>query len=190
MTGSTPEMRAAEERWRASWDEQGIYEYDPSRGRAETFVVDTPPPTVSGSLHIGHCMSYTHTDLMVRYRRMRGDNVFYPMGWDDNGLATERRVQNVLNVRCDPSIPYDPDLSLEPGGEGGAVAISRRNFIEACDLIVGEDEKKFKGGGRGRAARGPDDVGRGLPDGGRAGRGRGPGAGRHVPPDPFRGAGG
>ena len=78
----------------ARWQQEGLYHYDPSRPREETFVVDTPPPTVSGNLHVGHVFSYTHTDTIVRYKRMRGLNIFYPMGWDDNGLPTERRVQN------------------------------------------------------------------------------------------------
>jgi valyl-tRNA synthetase len=133
-----------EQRWRAFWEDSNVYKYDPSRSRDETFVVDTPPPTVSGSLHLGHVCSFTHTDLMVRYKRMRGFNIFYPMGWDDNGLPTERRVQNVFNVRCDPSLPYDPDLTLEWGREGETISVSRRNFIELCDLVVAEDEKKFK----------------------------------------------
>ena len=133
-----------EQKWRAFWEESGIYRYDPSRGRDETFVVDTPPPTVSGALHVGHVFSYTHTDLMVRYRRMRGDNIFYPMGWDDNGLPTERRVQNVYGVRCEPTLPYDPDLSLEFGREGDIISVSRTNFIELCDGVVQEDEKKFQ----------------------------------------------
>jgi valyl-tRNA synthetase len=133
-----------EERWRRFWEEQGTYRYDPSRGRDETFVVDTPPPTVSGALHIGHVCSFTHTDLIVRFNRMRGKNIFYPMGWDDNGLPTERRVQNVFNVRCDPSVPYAPDLDLEFGRAGEVISISRRNFIELCDLVVQEDEKRFK----------------------------------------------
>src|SRR5665809_106849 len=137
-------MSDIEQRWRAFWEDQGTYRYDPSRGRDETFVVDTPPPTVSGALHIGHVFSYTHTDLITRYKRMREVIVFYPMGWDDNGLPTERRVQNVLNVRCDPSLPYDPDLKLEFGREGETIAVSRRKFIELCDGIVKEDETKFK----------------------------------------------
>ena len=143
MTKKPSDMPEIEQRWRAEWERSGIYRYDPSRGREETFVVDTPPPTVSGSLHIGHVFSYTHTDLMVRYRRMRGDNIFYPMGWDDNGLPTERRVQNVFNVRCDPTLPYDSGLDLESGREGDTLVVSRRNFIELCDRVVTEDEKTF-----------------------------------------------
>ena len=104
----------AEARWDAEWERSGVYRWDPSRPRDETFVVDTPPPTVSGSLHVGHVFSYTHTDVIVRHQRMRGRNVFYPMGWDDNGLPTERRVQNHFHVRCDPRAPHDPGLALEP----------------------------------------------------------------------------
>ena len=136
-------MAEMEARWRAFWEASGVYRYDPKRGRAETFIVDTPPPTVSGSLHVGHVFSYTHTDVIVRFRRMRGANIYYPMGWDDNGLPTERRVQNIFAVRCDPSIPYDPDLDLEFGREGDVIAVSRRNFIEMCDQVVEEDEKQF-----------------------------------------------
>lgn len=142
--GKGPDLAAIERRWREFWEESGIYAYDPSRGRDETFVVDTPPPTASGSLHIGHIFSYTHTDIMVRFRRMQGDNIFYPMGWDDNGLPTERRVQNVFNVRCDPSLPYEPDLKLAWGREGEMIPVSRTNFIELCDVVVKEDEKKFQ----------------------------------------------
>ena len=102
-------------------EEQGTYLFDrlraAERGRAGVYSVDTPPPTASGSLHIGHVFSYTHTDVKVRFERMRGKTVFYPMGWDDNGLPTERRVQNYYGVRCDPSLPYDPDFA--PPFEGG-----------------------------------------------------------------------
>ena len=144
MTKKPSDLPEIEAKWRAEWERSGVYHYDPNRPREETFVVDTPPPTVSGSLHIGHVFSYTHTDLVARYRRMRGDNVFYPMGWDDNGLPTERRVQNVFNVRCDPSLPYDASLELEFGREEDTKVVSRRNFIELCDRVVVEDEKSFK----------------------------------------------
>jgi valyl-tRNA synthetase len=109
--------------------------------------VDTPPPTVSGSLHIGHVFSYTHTDLIVRHRRMRGLNIFYPMGWDDNGLPTERRVQNHYHVRCDPSLPYEEGVELEAASakvkKQPPRMLSRPNFIEACSALTAQDEKAF-----------------------------------------------
>ncbi len=88
------------------WEADGIYAFDRTATRDQVFSIDTPPPTVSGSLHMGHVFSYTHTDTIARYQRMAGKDVFYPMGWDDNGLPTERRVQNYYGVRCDPSQPY------------------------------------------------------------------------------------
>ncbi len=97
----------------------------PCRGKT-TFVVDTPPPTVSGSLHVGHVFSYTHQDLIVRYQRMIGKNIAYPMGWDDNGLPTERRVQNLLGIRCNAKLPYDPDW--KPGSEGRQGQADRRGL--------------------------------------------------------------
>ncbi len=135
-----------EEKWRQRWDEWGIYRWDPTVPRDQTFVVDTPPPTVSGSLHVGHVFSYTHEDLLVRYQRMIGKNIAFPMGWDDNGLPTERRVQNLLGIRCDPHLPYDPDWKPDPkGGKRKEIEeVSRRNFIEACGLVTAEDEKAFE----------------------------------------------
>src|SRR5512146_1490137 len=100
-----PSLDGIEERVHARWDESRVYAFDRSRPRADNSVIDTPPPTVSGSLHVGHVFSYTHTDTVARFQRMRGKAVFYPMGWDDNGLPTERRVQNFFGVRCDPSLP-------------------------------------------------------------------------------------
>jgi valyl-tRNA synthetase len=136
---------AVEEKWRQRWEEGGIYRWDPTLPRDQTFVVDTPPPTVSGSLHVGHVFSYTHTDLLVRYQRMIGKNIAYPMGWDDNGLPTERRVQNYLRIRCNPQLPYDPDWKPEPGGRGDEIEeVSRQNFIEACALVTAEDEQAFE----------------------------------------------
>jgi len=140
---------AAEVRWDRFWDEHGTYRWDPERTRAETFVVDTPPPTVSGSLHVGHIFSYTHADVMVRQKRMAGMNIFYPMGWDDNGLPTERRVQNLFHVRCDPHEPYEDGLEIEPASAKGrkkpARLISRPNFIELCERVTAEDERAFEG---------------------------------------------
>lgn len=135
-----------EEKWAERWDSSGIHRYDPSRPREETFSVDTPPPTVSGSLHIGHVFSFTHTDVIARYQRMSGRNICYPMGWDDNGLPTERRVQNFYNVRCDPHETYIPNLNVAPAAkdDGPPRKVSRPNFIELCLALTAEDEKAFK----------------------------------------------
>ncbi|MCU0302221.1 MAG: valine--tRNA ligase [Candidatus Nanopelagicales bacterium] len=140
-----PTIDGLESIWAARWQEQGTYRFDRSRPRAEVYSIDTPPPTVSGSLHVGHVFSYTHTDLIARYKRMRGLDVFYPMGWDDNGLPTERRVQNYYGVRCEPSLPYDPGFT--PPAKPDAkrqVPISRRNFIELCERLTLEDEQAFE----------------------------------------------
>ncbi len=136
--------KEVEGKWRARWRETGIYRWDPTRGRNETFVVDSPPPTVSGSLHVGHVFSYTHQDLIVRQRRMAGFNIFYPMGWDDNGLPTERRVQNFFNVRCDPYLPCQPDFRPQGDQKGPPQMISRPNFIELCRQLTLQDEKAFQ----------------------------------------------
>jgi valyl-tRNA synthetase len=142
-----PTLEGLEQRWAEVWEADGIYRFDRTKSRDEVYAIDTPPPTVSGSLHVGHVFSYTHTDLIARYQRMQGREVFYPMGFDDNGLPTERRVQNYYGVRCDPSLPYVADFV--PPGEGGSAKdqqpISRRNFIELCVRLTGEDEKAFEG---------------------------------------------
>jgi valyl-tRNA synthetase len=136
--------REVEEKWRTRWQEMGIYRWDPTRKRDETFIVDSPPPTVSGSLHVGHVFSYTHQDVIVRQRRMAGMNIFYPMGWDDNGLPTERRVQNYFNVRCDPYLPYQSDFKPKNDPKGLPQLVSRPNFIELCQQLTHVDEQAFK----------------------------------------------
>jgi valyl-tRNA synthetase len=140
------EHESQEPKWGKLWEQRQIYKWDPSQPRENTFVVDTPPPTVSGSLHVGHVFSYTQTDVLVRYHRMRGKNIFYPIGWDDNGLPTERRVQNYFNLRCEAHLPYIPNWSPEKPSSADAppTQVSRNNFIEACALLTREDEKAFE----------------------------------------------
>ncbi|RQN08405.1 valine--tRNA ligase [Aeromicrobium camelliae] len=148
MVSTVPEkpvLEGLEATWSQRWEERGTYRFDRSKTREEVYSIDTPPPTVSGSLHVGHVFSYTHTDVVARFQRMRGKEVFYPMGWDDNGLPTERRVQNYYGVRCDPSLPYDPDFTppAKPDPKK-QVPISRRNFIELCNELVERDEQVFE----------------------------------------------
>ncbi|MBI3049607.1 MAG: valine--tRNA ligase [Acidobacteria bacterium] len=139
-----PALEGLEAKWSARWEQEGTYRFDRGRPRAEVYSIDTPPPTISGSLHVGHVFSYTHTDVVARFQRMRGRAVFYPMGWDDNGLPTERRVQNYYGVRCDPSLPYDP--SFQPPEKPGRhpVSVSRPNFVELCLRLTREDEEAFE----------------------------------------------
>jgi valyl-tRNA synthetase len=139
-----PSLEGLEERWADEWDGRGTYRFDRSLPRDQVFSIDTPPPTVSGSLHVGHVFSYTHTDTVARYQRMRGRDVFYPMGWDDNGLPTERRVQNFFGVRCEPHLPYDPSFTPPEKAGKDAIPISRRNFIELCERLTVEDERAFE----------------------------------------------
>jgi len=158
MTSDVPEkpaLEGLEAKWRQIWDTEGTHRFDRAAaltaGKASIFSIDTPPPTASGSLHIGHVFSYTHMDLAARFQRMRGKHLFYPMGWDDNGLPTERRVQNYYGVRCDPTLHYvDGYVPPLEGGENSSskaadqVPISRRNFIELCERLTAEDEKQFE----------------------------------------------
>ncbi|TDC93830.1 valine--tRNA ligase [Actinomadura sp. 7K507] len=140
-----PTLDGLEDKWVRAWEDEGVYRFDRTRPRGEVYSIDTPPPTVSGSLHVGHVFSYTHTDAVARFHRMRGRAVFYPMGWDDNGLPTERRVQNHFGVRCDPSLPYDPEF--EPPAKPDPkrqLPVSRRNFIELCERLTEVDEKAFE----------------------------------------------
>ncbi|WP_241961081.1 valine--tRNA ligase [Homoserinimonas hongtaonis] len=147
-----PALEGLEQKWGPRWESDGTFRFDRANATRENiFSIDTPPPTASGSLHIGHVFSYTHTDVIARFQRMRGNKVFYPIGWDDNGLPTERRVQNYYGVRCDPTLPYD--AGFVPPFEGGdnksskaadQLPISRRNFVELCEKLTVEDEKQFE----------------------------------------------
>lgn len=140
-----PSLDGLEAKWGRVWDDDQVYAFDRTATRDQVFSIDTPPPTVSGSLHVGHVFSYTHTDCVARYQRMRGKAVFYPMGWDDNGLPTERRVQNYYGVRCDPSVPYDPDFTppAKPDPKR-QLPISRRNFVALCEELTHVDEQVFE----------------------------------------------
>ncbi len=137
-------LEGLEDKWARAWEDQGVYRFDRNKGRDEIYAIDTPPPTVSGSLHVGHVFSYTHTDIVARFQRMRGREVFYPMGWDDNGLPTERRVQNYYGVRCEPSLPYDPDFTPPERAGTEQLPISRRNFVELCERLTVVDERAFE----------------------------------------------
>ncbi len=147
-----PALEGLEAKWGQVWEAQGTYAFErDGASRNDVFSIDTPPPTASGSLHVGHVFSYTHTDTVARYKRMTGNRVFYPMGWDDNGLPTERRVQNYYGVRCDPSLPYVEDFTPPHEGADGKsvkaadqVPVSRRNFIELCERLTIEDERQFE----------------------------------------------
>jgi len=144
-----PTLAGLEEKWSRRWEESGIYRFDRRADRAAVFSIDTPPPTVSGSLHIGHVFSYSQTDVAARFQRMRGKAVFYPIGWDDNGLPTERRVENVYGVRCDPSLPDSPGPPASESGSGsqpssrGPRRVSRREFVRLCESLAAEDEQAF-----------------------------------------------
>ena len=148
-----PALEGLEAHWGPVWESEGTFRFDRAAalaaGKDALYAIDTPPPTASGSLHIGHVFSYTHMDLAARFHRMRGKHLFFPMGWDDNGLPTERRVQNYYGVRVDPSLPYDPDFT-PPAHTGGSVKladqvpVARRNFVELCERLTEEDEQKFE----------------------------------------------
>lgn len=121
---SSYDHKAARLKWTAWWQENAVYHWDENEERSESFVIDTPPPTVSGLLHMGHVFSYTQTDFKARFERMRGKNVFYPIGFDDNGLATERLVEKVRGIR--------------------AVQMSREEFRRTCADVVKESEAEFR----------------------------------------------
>jgi valyl-tRNA synthetase len=151
LTPDKVSVDGLEQKWVPVWEESKTYAFDQSAVKENIYSIDTPPPTASGSLHVGHVFSYTHTDVVARYKRMCGYSVYYPMGWDDNGLPTERRVQNYYGVRCDPTLPYQKTFTPpQIGGDNKSskaadqMPISRQNFIELCEVLTEEDEKAFE----------------------------------------------
>jgi len=140
-----PSIDGIEAKWSRQWRDDATYAFDRTATREDVFSIDTPPPTVSGSLHVGHLFSYSHTDMIARYQRMKGKHVFYPIGWDDNGLPTERRVQNFYGVRCDPTLAYDPDFvpPAKPDPKK-QVPVGRQNFVELCLELTADDEATFE----------------------------------------------
>src|SRR3954447_421561 len=115
--------KTAEPRLRDLWRDEGVYHFEPDDPRP-IYSIDTPPPTVSGFLHLGHVYSYSHTDFIARFRRMRGDNVFYPMGYDDNGLPTERLAERRLGIT--------------------AAGVGREAFIQKCLELSDEIERDYQ----------------------------------------------
>lgn len=144
------DFKEKESFWRKVWDENNIYSRLENKNRDNSFVIDSPPPTVSGSLHVGHIFSYTHQDIIARFKRMNDFNVIYPMGWDDNGLPTERRVQNIFGVRIDNNVPYIKNLNVDKEKKikgilkDDPLIVNRKNFIEMCELVTQKDEVVFK----------------------------------------------
>ena len=139
-----PALDGVEGKWGNSWVQNKTFAFDKTAAKENVYSIDTPPPTVSGSLHVGHVFSYTHTDLIARYQRMTGKKVFYPIGWDDNGLPTERRVQNYFGVRCEPTLPFDAKFVAPSEPSEKQIPISRKNFVELCEKLTLEDEKVFE----------------------------------------------
>lgn len=105
------------------WDEHETYAFR-ADGAGPTFTIDTPPPTVSGDLHVGSCFSYTQTDVIARFHRMRGERVLYPMGFDDNGLPTERYVEKTIQRK--------------------AIEMEIPEFIEQCHTLIRQTEARFE----------------------------------------------
>jgi valyl-tRNA synthetase len=116
-------FREAEPRLARLWADADLYAFD-AAGSSPIFTIDTPPPTVSGELHIGHCYSYTQTDVIARFHRMRGERVFYPMGFDDNGLPTERFVEKSIRRK--------------------ATEMAREDFLAHCLELIQQTEDRFE----------------------------------------------
>ncbi len=131
MTNKLPDRYDAKTRekfWQNYWSDKKIYKWLNDKPRSETFVIDTPPPTVSGLLHMGHVFSYTQADFVARFMRMSGKDVFYPMGFDDNGLPTERLVEKIIEKKA--------GVFEAENGHG--------SFVKKCREVVDEAEKEFE----------------------------------------------
>jgi len=116
------DFQTREKHWLNFWEKEKIYRFHPSK-RGEIYSVDTPPPTMSGPMHLGHAFSYTNLDVIARFQRMRGRNVLFPFGTDDNGLATEKLVEKVNEVKM--------------------VDMKREDFISLCQRTINQIRPKF-----------------------------------------------
>ena len=145
------DYKAVEAKWQKVWEDEKTFHVEIDHKKPKFYaLVEFPYPSGAG-LHVGHPRSYTALDVVSRKRRQNGYNVLYPMGWDDNGLPTERRVQNYYGVRVDTSLKYDPDFKPPFEGTDGKkidakdqVPVSRKNFIELCEKLTAQDEKQFE----------------------------------------------
>ncbi len=115
-------FREIEDKYNILWEGSKVYKWNGEKDN--TFTIDTPPPTISGKLHIGHIFSYCHTDFIARFQRMLGKDVFYPIGFDDNGLPTERLVEQTYKTR--------------------AKEVGREKFIEMCHEVIEKSKQEFK----------------------------------------------
>ena len=122
------DAKITEKFWQNFWQKKNIYQFRDDLSKAQTFVIDTPPPTVSGVLHMGHIFSYTQADFVARYNRMSGKDVFYPMGFDDNGLPTERLVEKIIGKKA--------GIYENENGRG--------SFVTKCREVVEEAEEEFE----------------------------------------------
>jgi len=113
--------KVSEREWQKFWEDEGIHKFNPSK--KEIFSIDTPPPTVSGKMHMGHAFSYSQQDFIARFHRMKGENVFYPFGTDDNGLPTERLIEKLKKVKC--------------------TEMSRPEFVALCEKTIEEIKLDF-----------------------------------------------
>ena len=116
------DFKIAEKKWQKFWETEKIYAFD-NKSKKPIFSVDTPPPTLSGRMHLGHSFSYSQQDFIVRYRRMKQNNVFYPFGTDDNGLPTERLVEKMKNIK--------------------STKMNRSEFVDLCNNTIRELKSDF-----------------------------------------------